>query len=67
MRSPFIVVSTVIALALAAAAIWVWGTRPEPTLMLFIGAELAIVGSAARSRDRRNAEAAAGTLGVNRS
>ncbi len=67
MKSSFVLISTVVALAVAALALTVWGTRPEPTLMLFIGAELAIVGSAARSRDRRNNSAPVRSWGVTKS
>jgi hypothetical protein len=67
LRSPVIFVSTVIALALAVIAIWVWGTRPEPTLMLFMGAELVILSSAARRRDRRNDTASTSWFGVPKS
>lgn len=67
MKSSFVLISTVIALALATLAVTVWGSRPEPTLMLFIGAELAIVGSAARRRDRRDNAAPDRPWGVTRS
>ncbi|MEO6392717.1 MAG: hypothetical protein ABIP75_12785 [Pyrinomonadaceae bacterium] len=68
MKSPLILVSTVIALGTAALVVWVWGTRPEPPVMLFVGAGFVLVGWAARRFHRQNSAATATeALGVTES
>ena len=66
-RSPFIFFVSLAALVLAASLVWFWGMRPEPTVMLFIGAALAICASAARRRNRAEAIPVVGNFGVFRS
>lgn len=67
MKSPLILVSTVIALSAGALVVWIWGTRPEPTVMLFVGAGFALVGWAARRVNRQNSAAATEAVGVTES
>ena len=67
MKSPLLLVLTVIALGTGALVVWIWGTRPEPTVMLFVGAGFALVGWAARRFNRQSDAAAAEALGVTES